>query len=89
MDQRRSNMQTRFTRPISVLVVGVLLTALSVTGLAQQKPATPTKNLYDRLGGVYAIASVVYAFIERLLVHYAEREPGHRCGEEGRAEGRP
>ena len=45
-------MKTGFTRAISVLVVGVLLTALSVTGLAQQKPATPTKNLYDRLGGV-------------------------------------
>ena len=62
-------MQTCFTRPIGVLVVGVLLTAVSATGLAQQKPATPTKNLYDRLGGVYAIASVVDAFIERLLVN--------------------
>lgn len=62
-------MKTRFTSAISVLVVGVLLTALSVTGLAQQKPATPTKNLYDRLGGVYAIASVVDVFIERLLVN--------------------
>ena len=62
-------MKTRFTRAISVLVAGVLLTVLSVTGLAQQKPATPTKNLYDRLGGVYAIASVVDAFIERLLVN--------------------
>jgi len=62
-------MNTRFTRAISVLVVGVLLTALSGTGLAQQTPATPTKNLYDRLGGVYAIASVVDAFIERVLVN--------------------
>ena len=63
-------MKTRFTRSISVVVGGgVLLTALSVIGLAQQKPATPTKNLYDRLGGVYAIASVVDAFIERLLVN--------------------
>lgn len=61
-------MKTRFTRAISVLIAAVLLTALSVTGLAQQKPAPPTKNLYDRLGGVYAIASVVDAFIERLLV---------------------
>jgi len=62
-------MKTRFARAISVLVVGVLLTVLSMTGLAQQKPATATKSLYDRLGGVYAIASVVDAFIERLLAN--------------------
>jgi len=67
MDPGRRNMKTRFPRAISVLVVGLLLT--SVTGLAQQKPATPTRSLYDRLGGVYAIASVVDAFIERLLVN--------------------
>jgi hemoglobin len=62
-------MKTRFVRAIGVLVVGVLLTALGVTGLAQQKPATPSKSLYDRLGGIYAIATVVDAFIERLLVN--------------------
>ena len=62
-------MKTGFTRATIVLVVGVLLSALSITGLAQQKPATPGKSLYDRLGGVYAIASVVDAFIDRLLVN--------------------
>lgn len=57
-------MKARFT--CAVLMVGVLLFTATVTGLAQQKAA---KSLYDRLGGVYAIASVVDAFIERLLVN--------------------
>ena len=30
---------------------------------------TPKKSLYDRLGGAYAIATVVDAFIEKLLVN--------------------
>jgi hemoglobin len=29
---------------------------------------TPTKSLYERLGGVYAIASVVDDFIDRIMV---------------------
>jgi len=33
-----------------------------------QQPA-PQKSLYERLGGVYAIATVVDAFIEKLLVN--------------------
>jgi len=33
-----------------------------------QQPA-PEKSLYERLGGVYAIATVVDAFIEKLLVN--------------------
>ncbi|NUQ41093.1 MAG: group 1 truncated hemoglobin [Calditrichaceae bacterium] len=33
-----------------------------------QQPA-PEKSLYERLGGVYAIATVVGAFIEKLLVN--------------------
>ncbi|MBI1807162.1 MAG: group 1 truncated hemoglobin [Ignavibacteria bacterium] len=48
-----------------VAVAVVLLTSwTSVT--AQEKKE---KSLYDRLGGVYAIASVVDEFIERLLVN--------------------
>ena len=61
-------MNTRFTRVVSVLAVGMVLTALNVTALAQPKVAAPAKSLYDRLGGVYAIAGVVDDFIERLLV---------------------
>jgi hemoglobin len=47
----------------------------TTTTLAQEHPAehpkakTQEKSLYDRLGGVYAIATVVDDFIERLLVN--------------------
>ena len=61
-------MNTRFTRAVSVLAVGVALIAINVTALAQPKVPAPAKSLYDRLGGVYAIASVVDDFVERLLV---------------------
>lgn len=36
---------------------------------AQEKSAPAVKSLYDRLGGVYSIATVVDDFIERLLVN--------------------
>jgi hemoglobin len=46
--------------------IGVLLIAGATRTLsAQDKP----KPLYDRLGGVYSIATVVDDFIERLLVN--------------------
>lgn len=44
----------------------VCLLALASVGSAQQKAE---KSLYERLGGVYAIATVVDDFIERLLVN--------------------
>ena len=47
-----------------VLLVFVLLVTSS-TAVTQEKKE---KALYDRLGGVYAIATVVDDFIERLLV---------------------
>jgi len=48
-----------FTRPV-----------LAQAPLALKTAATPaTQSLYDRLGGVYAIATVVDDFIERLLVN--------------------
>lgn len=54
-----------------VVVAGVV--AFMYTGVAQvgaQAPAQPAaKSLYDRLGGVYSIATVVDDFIERLLVN--------------------
>lgn len=46
-----------------MMILFVLLA--SVTAISQEKE----KSLYDRLGGVYAIATVVDDFIERLLVN--------------------
>jgi len=40
----------------------------NVTSVNAQEP-TKEKSLYERLGGVYAVASVVDDFIERLLVN--------------------
>src|SRR5262245_9161019 len=53
-----------------LLFLGLLLAALCwnlTTGRAQEKSG---KSLYDRLGGVYSIATVVDDFIERLLVNH-------------------
>ena len=57
---------TRVTRWAMTTVLAAVLAA-SVAGIAtgQDKP----KALYDRLGGVYSIATVVDDFIERLLVN--------------------
>jgi hemoglobin len=57
---------TRMTRWGMTTVLAAVL-AVSVVGAAtaQDKP----KPLYDRLGGVYSIATVVDDFIERLLVN--------------------
>ena len=57
---------TRMTR-WGVTALLAAATIVSVAGLvtAQDKP----KPLYDRLGGVYSIATVVDDFIERLLVN--------------------
>src|SRR5260370_17487582 len=49
-----------------------MLAAIGVsTGIAAQTKAgqEQPKSLYDRLGGVYSIATVVDDFIERLLVN--------------------
>jgi hemoglobin len=57
---------TRMTRWGMTTVLAAVL-VVSVVGVAtgQEKP----KPLYDRLGGVYSIATVVDDFIERLLVN--------------------
>ncbi len=54
----------------------LIVTALVVVGflaaqpvLAQEKAVEKEKSLYERLGGVYSIATVVDDFIERLLVN--------------------
>ena len=55
-------------RSISRLLVAMMLIAGVRAGLsARGQPAT--KSLYDRLGGVYSIATVVDDFIERVLVN--------------------
>ncbi len=50
-----------------LFVLTVVLLWGSVPAAAQEKPAE--KLLYERLGGVYSIATVVDDFIERLLVN--------------------
>lgn len=60
-------------RLVAVVAVGMLMMAVVLLSgqvvQAQEKPAEPEKSLYDRLGGVYSIATVVDDFIERLLVN--------------------
>lgn len=53
----------RYSLPVAVAFV---LLASWTSAIAQEKKEKP---LYDRLGGVYAIASVVDDFVERLLVN--------------------
>lgn len=50
-------------RVAAALAAVVLLNAVAV------RATEPKKSLYDRLGGAYAIATVVDAFIEKLLVN--------------------
>ncbi|MBI4478326.1 MAG: group 1 truncated hemoglobin [Acidobacteria bacterium] len=62
----------RTTRIATIALALIVMVALSIGLAAQTKqaPAKPAaKPLYDRLGGVYAIASVVDEFIEALLVN--------------------
>ena len=58
---------------INLMMAIMSLTALAVfVGpfvQAQEKAAVPEKSLYERLGGVYSIATVADDFIERLLVN--------------------
>jgi hemoglobin len=53
--------------PIAQLLLGIVLLA-SVGGSRSDAQPSP-KPLFDRLGGVYSIATVVDDFIERLLVN--------------------
>jgi hemoglobin len=55
---------------VSAVIALAVLSAAGRPASAQAPPAqTPASSLYDRLGGAYAIASVVDDFIERLLVN--------------------
>lgn len=49
--------------------ISIALVILAVCGSLLITAQTKEKSLYDRLGGVYAIATVVDDFIERLLVN--------------------
>ncbi len=52
---------------LAIVIAGTLGTAGSLA--AQPVAQANQKSLYDRLGGVYSIASVVDDFVERLLVN--------------------
>ena len=58
---------------VNLIVVAMALCALGAfvgqSISAQEKAVEKEKSLYDRLGGVYSIATVVDDFIERLLVN--------------------
>jgi len=62
----RSNPKT-WLAAAGVVVVLCATSAAPVSAQSQAQPAG--KSLYDRLGGVYSIATVVDDFIERLLVN--------------------
>ena len=49
--------------------VATVLTAVILLNAVVARAAEEKKSLYDRLGGAYAIATVVDAFIEKLLVN--------------------
>lgn len=49
--------------------VAVLLSAVLLLNAAAVRAAEEKKSLYQRLGGAYAIATVVDTFIEKLLVN--------------------
>lgn len=53
---------------LTSLIITIGLCTAGLWAQAGAPPAAAQKSLYDRLGGVYAIATVVDAFIERLLV---------------------
>ena len=59
-------MQPRAGRYSLLVAIACVLLTSWTSAIAQEKKE---KSLYDRLGGVYAIASVVDDFIERLLVN--------------------
>jgi hemoglobin len=59
-------METLTKRLILFAMTAIVVLTMGATVIAQEKKE---KSLYDRLGGVYAIATVVDDFIERLLVN--------------------
>ena len=62
-------MKRNSARCVVGLSVAVLLTIAFATGKAQTADKPVEQTLYQRLGGAYAIATVVDDFVERLLVN--------------------
>jgi hemoglobin len=58
--------KVRVSPLVALAILALASRSVSAQATAAQKPAT---SLYDRLGGAYAIATVVDDFIERLLVN--------------------
>lgn len=59
-----------FSPTQGIIILLMLATTWAFTGAnAQTKSKPKEKSLYERLGGTYAIATVVDDFIERLLVN--------------------
>jgi len=55
---------------LGALAASVVLAQAPPTATAASQAANPTaRSLYDRLGGAYAIATVVDDFVERLLLN--------------------
>ncbi len=55
---------------ILMTLVALLAVAALTPALSQQQPAAPAKpSLYDRLGGLYAIAAVADDFIDRVYAN--------------------
>lgn len=65
-------MTSRRSGPSAFLSVLLAVAACAPLSWAEQQPTAaspPVKSLYERLGGVYPIATVVDDFLERLLVN--------------------
>lgn len=62
------NLTFRFLMAAMVLVF-VAIFATQIANAQEEEAAKKEKSLYERLGGVYAIATVVDDFIERLYVN--------------------
>ena len=71
-----SNISTSITR--RNMVAGLALSAFPIalagadTASAQAKQPTPEKSLYERLGGVFAIAAVVDHFSDAIVERVTE-----------------
>ncbi|MBI3587455.1 MAG: group 1 truncated hemoglobin [Ignavibacteriales bacterium] len=61
--------QLRRTLIAIVMAFALVLAWNALPASAQEKSKPKMKSLYERLGGTYAIATVVDDFIERLLVN--------------------
>ena len=54
---------------VSMIVLAAVMAVTAGTATPTARPQATQSSLYERLGGVYSIATVVDDFIERLLVN--------------------